>query len=100
MAHNRIIDLHRYHKVRREKVINTNNQTERHEEQLEAREILEKAFKQLKEEYKSLVLLRDYEGYSYEEIAEILDMSLSKVKVYLFRARKQLRSIIQTLEYA
>jgi len=40
------------------------------------------------------VLLRDYEGYSYEEIGEILDLSESQVKVYIYRARVALKKFI------
>jgi RNA polymerase sigma-70 factor (ECF subfamily) len=41
---------------------------------------------------KSAVLLRDYEGYDYKEIGEILELNESQVKVYIFRARKNLRT--------
>nr|MBS0037913.1 RNA polymerase sigma factor [Saprospiraceae bacterium] len=46
---------------------------------------------------KSIVMLRDIEEYPYEEIAEIMDLSLSQVKVYLFRARKKLRISLEPL---
>ena len=45
----------------------------------------------LKEPYRSLVVLRDVHQHSYEEVANVLELSLSQVKVYLHRARKQLR---------
>lgn len=45
----------------------------------------------LKEPYRSLVVLRDVQQHSYEEVASVLELSLSQVKVYLHRARKQLR---------
>lgn len=45
----------------------------------------------LKEPYRSLVVLRDIQQHSYEEVAGVLELSLSQVKVYLHRARKQLR---------
>lgn len=41
---------------------------------------------------KSIVLLRDLEGYAYEEIASMLDLSESQVKVYLFRARNKIKN--------
>jgi RNA polymerase sigma-70 factor (ECF subfamily) len=40
---------------------------------------------------KSIILLRDIEGYSYKEIGLILDLTASQVKVYLFRARMKLK---------
>ena len=43
---------------------------------------------------KTVVLLRDYEGYSYDEIAAITSISESQVKVYIFRARKALKSVL------
>jgi len=45
----------------------------------------------LQEPYRSLVVLRDIHQHSYEEVATVLELSLSQVKVYLHRARKQLR---------
>lgn len=61
-------------------------------------EILHNALNQLPEAQKSAVLLRDYEGYNYTEIGEILNLSESQVKVYIFRARKQLQAIIGKIE--
>ena len=62
------------------------------------KDILEKALAQLSEQYKKLILLRDYEGYSYAEIAKISGLSLSQVKVYIFRARKEMKAICLSLE--
>ena len=57
-------------------------------------ETLNWALDKLPEIQKTVVLLRDYEGYSYDEIAEIAGISESQVKVYIFRARKTLKSIL------
>ncbi|MCF8379867.1 MAG: RNA polymerase sigma factor [Bacteroidales bacterium] len=57
-------------------------------------EILQKALDLLPEKQKSVVMLRDYEGYSYQEIAEITDLSESQVKVYIYRARLFLKNYI------
>jgi RNA polymerase sigma-70 factor (ECF subfamily) len=43
---------------------------------------------------KSLILLKDYEGYSYDEIGQITALNASQVKVYLHRARSLLRDIV------
>lgn len=48
----------------------------------------------LPEVQRSVVMLRDYEGYSYDEIAEIADLSVTQVKVYIFRARKALQKYL------
>lgn len=56
------------------------------------KEALDMALNNLPQIQKSAVLLRDYEGYDYKEIGEILDLNESQVKVYIFRARKNLRA--------
>ena len=61
-------------------------------------EVLDAAINQLPEAQRSVILLRDYEGYSYEEIAEITGLNESQVKVYIFRGRAFLKSYIGNLE--
>jgi DNA-directed RNA polymerase specialized sigma24 family protein len=56
------------------------------------------AINQLNPTQKSLVLLKDYEGYSYQEIGEIMNLSESQVKVYLHRARLFLKTQLLELE--
>jgi len=56
--------------------------------------ILNEALQRLSETQRSLVLLKDYEGYSYDEIAQITSLSESQVKVYLHRARIQLKNYL------
>jgi len=46
------------------------------------------------ENYKAVIQLREIEEMSYKEIAEILDMTIEKVKIYIFRARKMLQQLI------
>ncbi|MBT8071929.1 MAG: RNA polymerase sigma factor [Gammaproteobacteria bacterium] len=52
---------------------------------------LKRAIGGLKEPYRSLVVLRDINQHSYEEVAVMLELNLAQVKTYLHRARKQLR---------
>ena len=52
---------------------------------------LKAAISALKEPYRSLVVLRDVQQHSYAEVAGALELNMSQVKVYLHRARKQLR---------
>jgi RNA polymerase sigma-70 factor (ECF subfamily) len=61
-------------------------------------EILQKALSQLSEIQRSVIMLRDYEGYDYSEISEITELSLSQVKVYIFRARKFLKEYLVSVE--
>jgi RNA polymerase sigma-70 factor (ECF subfamily) len=65
-----------------------------HQPQSNVKKILNEALYTLSETQRSLVLLKDYEGYSYDEIAVITSLSLSQVKVYLHRARIQLKSYL------
>ena len=58
------------------------------------KEILNEAIEKLPVDQKSVVLLRDYEGYSYKEIAEITELTESQVKVYIYRARLFLKKYI------
>jgi RNA polymerase sigma factor (sigma-70 family) len=60
----------------------------------DSKRILHEAVNRLNETQKSLVMLKDYEGYSYEEIGKITGLSESQVKVYLHRARLQLREYL------
>lgn len=62
------------------------------------KKILEEALSRLNEKQRSLVLLKDYEGYSYEEIGQITGLSESQVKVYLHRARIQLKNFLVSPE--
>lgn len=64
-------------------------------DEVDLSEILEWALNRLPEIQKSVVLLRDYEGYSYDEIAEITKLSESQVKVYIFRARQNLKTYLK-----
>ena len=58
------------------------------------KKVLEEALSRLSETQRSLVLLKDYEGYSYEEIGKITGLNESQVKVYLHRARVQLKNYL------
>ena len=60
--------------------------------------VLDRALAQLDDQARALVLLKDYEGYSYEEIGQITGLNESQVKVYLHRARLQLKSYLVKLE--
>lgn len=62
------------------------------------KKVLEKALDTLNQTQRSLVMLKDYEGYSYEEIGAITGLNESQVKVYLYRARMQLKSYLVSTE--
>jgi RNA polymerase sigma factor (sigma-70 family) len=62
------------------------------------KEILDEALQRLPEIQKSLILLRDYEGYSYEEIGKITGLKEAQVKVYIFRGRVALKNYLVSIE--
>ena len=64
----------------------------------ETADILEKCIDNLSETQKAVFQLREIEGMSYKEIAVLLDMSNEMVKVNLFRARKQIKSVFSRIK--
>jgi RNA polymerase sigma-70 factor (ECF subfamily) len=63
------------------------------------KEILDEALNKLNEIQRSVILLRDYEGYSYQEIGKITGLNESQVKVYIYRARVFLKDYIVSPEH-
>lgn len=69
-------------------------------ELMENRELggqIEAAIGELREEYRTAILLRHVEGYAYEEIADIMELPLGTVKTYLHRARNELKTKLADL---
>lgn len=60
--------------------------------------VLNQAVNKLPAEQRSVVMLRDYEGYSYEEIGKITGLSESQVKVYIYRARVFLKAYLVDMD--
>jgi RNA polymerase sigma-70 factor, ECF subfamily len=60
----------------------------------EVRERVEAALRQLPEAFRTVVILREIEGFAYEEIAEILSVNLGTVKSRLTRGRAALRALL------
>ena len=70
-----------------------------HDEQYsDLAEILNAAVKRLPDIQRSVIILRDYEGYSYQEIGDITELSEAQVKVYIYRARVFLKNYIGKME--
>jgi RNA polymerase sigma factor (sigma-70 family) len=57
-------------------------------------EVLHKALERLPAQQRAVILLRDYEGYSYQEISTITGLSEAQVKVYIYRGRVSLRNYL------
>ncbi len=94
VAYHAMIDM-----LRKEKRIgqmsDTDLNTHYHTKQYsDLNEVLHLAIQQLPDEQRMVILLRDYEGYSYNEIGEITGLTESQVKVYIFRGRQFLRNYI------
>ena len=59
--------------------------------------IIENELNKLPALQKSIILLRDLEGNTYKEIADILELNESQVKVYLFRARLKIKNSVKSI---
>ncbi|NOX47668.1 MAG: RNA polymerase sigma factor [Chlorobi bacterium] len=62
------------------------------------KEILDEAVGQLPDIQRSVLLLRDYEGYSYKEIGEITNLNEPQVKVYIYRARTFMKNYLVSMD--
>lgn len=68
------------------------------QDQPDLKEVLDAALATLPAIQRSVVLLRDLEGYTYEEIAELTGLNLPQVKVYIYRGRTALKDYIGQLD--
>lgn len=98
VAYNNMIDLIRKNK----KIASMSDVVEdnySHSEQYnDIKEIIDSAVEKLNENQRTVILLRDYEGYDYKSIGEITGMTESQVKINIFRARKFLKEYIGKME--
>ena len=62
------------------------------------KEVIREAVTKLPKIQRTVVLLRDYEGYSYDEIGTITGLTESQVKVYIYRARVFLKDYIGSMQ--
>ena len=67
-------------------------------ERHDVKRLVNRAADSLSAEQKAVLTLRDFEGYSYDEIASITGLNESQVKVYLFRARTHIKKAIGNRE--
>ncbi len=61
------------------------------------REIIQRALLKVKEIYREVVILRDIQGFSYEEIAEMTDLSIGTVKSRINRGRNHLQKLLKNI---
>ena len=64
----------------------------------ETQDTVERVLQRLQPHYRAALILREYEGYSSEEIAQILGISRSAAKSLLFRAREEFRRLFREME--
>jgi len=99
VAYNQMIDHIRKNKrVAYKDDFGGDTRVERQPVSRDTKKILNEALNRLNETQRSLVMLKDYEGYSYEEIGEIMNLNESQVKVYLHRARLTLKNYLVSKE--
>lgn len=97
-AHNAMINF--IHRSKRSVAMELNElpETLTHDVNIfESNEVVQRAVSILPPVQRSIMLLRDLEGYSYQEIGDMLNISDSQVKVYLFRARKKIKKQLKGL---
>lgn len=68
-----------------------------HTERSDVRTIVHLAIRSLPPDQRLVVLLREYEDLTYDEIAEALDISIPAVKSRLFRARQELKTLLSSV---
>ena len=98
VAYNQMIDHIRKNKRIQLQDEFTEDGRTQHQTNSNLKKALMEALNRLNETQKSLVMLKDYEGYSYEEIGKIMGLNESQVKVYLHRARLILRNYLVSPE--
>lgn len=97
-AHHTLIDFTRRAKPQDSVDVIDRVRFEKPYQNMDLQKVLDEALDQLPEIQKTVILLRDYEGYAYDEIGEITGLKESQVKVYIFRARKKLKDILISVE--
>ncbi|HPO62950.1 MAG TPA: RNA polymerase sigma factor [Candidatus Kapabacteria bacterium] len=72
-----------------------NISTKSRQDKEEMLDLIKQAIEELPPEYKDVLILREYQGLSYIEIAEMTNLSLGTVKVRIFRAKDKIRTILK-----
>jgi RNA polymerase sigma factor (sigma-70 family) len=96
VAHNQVADYYKRKSKRSFTDKIPERSTEQHHSDL--KQLLNKELANLNPQSRSLILLKDLEGYSYEEIAAITQLSKDQVRVYLHRARLEIKQKLGALE--
>jgi RNA polymerase sigma-70 factor (ECF subfamily) len=98
VAYNQSVDMYRKKgRVQYQEELKHEGST--HPSYPDLKRVLDRAIARLDEQSRALVLLKDYEGYRYEEIGQITGLTETQVKVYLYRARKILKQYLVSVEH-
>ncbi len=99
VAYNQMIDhIRKVKRISLKDEFNENVKVTQQVQMQNTRKTLQEALNKLNETQRSLVMLKDYEGYTYEEIGRITGLNESQVKVYLHRARLILKNYLVSKE--
>jgi RNA polymerase sigma factor (sigma-70 family) len=106
MTRNQALQMFRQKSYQWDRLENANNKKTslpdpmQYTESQEEHRIVQKAIESLPDFQQEAIMLRDFQGYAYQEIADITGESLSNVKIAIHRARKTLvQKLSQQLEY-
>ncbi len=100
VVHNYLMSHHRHRQVQQQAApLLTSATAGAPNERFDLQEALRKAMARLPQVQQAAIALKDVEGYSCKEIAEILSLSEKQVTVYLFRARVSLKKTLIALGY-
>jgi RNA polymerase sigma-70 factor (ECF subfamily) len=77
---------------------NTEARPDENLSQSETRSRIEAAIEELSEDHREVILLKEVQGCRYQEIADILDVSIGTVMSRLFYARKKLQTLLEDLK--
>lgn len=69
-----------------------------YQQNFDVKDMINMAVSKLPDIQRSVIMLRDYEGYSYDEIGNITGLNESQVKVYIYRARLALKEFLVSAE--
>lgn len=99
LVRNRSLDRLKYNKLRRggeaqTDVASSELTPDRTLERAESHQHVQRMVRSLPDNQREILILRDFVGYSYQDIAEITGMDLNRVKVGIHRARKALKGLL------
>lgn len=98
IGYNQLIDhIRKYKRIELKEEFSENTGVQYQQHNTLKKNLMEALYR-LNETQRSLVMLKDYEGYNYEEIGQIMGLNPSQVKVYLHRARLSLRNYLVSPE--